>query len=97
MQQYEYNHTTKAKKMVQDIKLMGKPAINREDFACEQVMVPAHDGEQIPMNLFYKKGNIKMNRRNRVLMEGYGAYGIPMGQTFDLIKVAAMERGWVIA
>ena len=60
-------------------------------------MVKAHDGEQIPMNLFYKKGNIKMNRRNRVLMEGYGAYGIPMGQTFDLIKVAAMERGWVIA
>jgi len=60
-------------------------------------MVPAHDGEQIPMNLFYKKGIVKMNRRNRVIMEGYGSYGIPQSQNFDLIKVAAMERGWVIA
>lgn len=60
-------------------------------------MVPAHDGEQIPMNLFFKKGAVKMNRRNRVLMEGYGAYGIPMAQTFDLVKIAAMERGWLFA
>ena len=56
-------------------------------------MVPAHDGEQIPMNLFFKNGIVKMNRRNRVLLEGYGASGLPMTQNFDLIKVAAMERG----
>lgn len=31
------------------------------------------------------------------MIEGYGAYGLPMTQNFDLIKVAAMERGWVIA
>lgn len=41
-------------------------------------MVAGHDGVDIPMNIYYKKGNIKMNRRNRVLMEGYGAYGIPL-------------------
>jgi protease II len=60
-------------------------------------MVPGHDGEEIPVNLFYKKGNLKMNRRNRVLMEGYGAYGIPLPTGFDIIKTCAMERGWVIA
>ena len=49
------------------------------------------------MNLFYKKGTVKMNRRNRVFMEAYGAYNIPLQQTFDVIKVGAMERGWVIA
>jgi len=38
-----------------------------------------------------------MNRRNRVFMEGYGSYGFPMSQNFDLVKVAAMERGWVFA
>ena len=84
--------------MMQDIKLAGKPAINREDFTCEQIMVPGHDGEQIPMNLFFKKGNnFSMNRRNRVMMEAYGSYGFPMIQSFDLTKVAAMERGWVFA
>ena len=30
-------------------------------------------------------------------MEAYGAYNLPLLQTFDVIKVAAMERGWVIA
>lgn len=60
-------------------------------------MVPGHDGEEIPLNLFYKKGNLKMNRRNRVLMEGYGAYGIPMNTGFDIIKTCAMERGWIMA
>ena len=43
------------------------------------------------------RGNLKMNRRNRVLMEGYGAYGIPLPTGFDIIKTCAMERGWVIA
>jgi protease II len=30
-------------------------------------------------------------------MEGYGAYGVPMTQGFNIINMAAMERGWVIA
>lgn len=64
--------------MVNEIKLAGKPNINREDFACDQVYVAAHDGEQIPLNIMYKKGTIKMNRRNRVLIEGYGSYGISL-------------------
>lgn len=59
--------------------------------------MPAHDGEQIPMNLYYKKGGIKMNRRNRVLIESYGAYGIPLEQGFNIVNMCAMERGWVIA
>ena len=38
-----------------------------------------------------------MNRKNRVLLEGYGAYGLPMREDFNIVNVAAMERGWVIA
>jgi protease II len=41
-------------------------------------MVPAHDGEEVPMILYYKKDGFKLNRKNRVLVEGYGAYGIPL-------------------
>ena len=62
--------------MMQEIKLQGSPQILRNDFSYEQFWVPTHDGEQIPLNIYYKKGSLKLNRRNRVLMEGYGAYGI---------------------
>ena len=60
-------------------------------------MVPAHDGEEIPLNLYYKKEYLKLNRRNRVVMEGYGAYGISMSQGFSIANITAMERGYVIA
>lgn len=38
-------------------------------------MVPSHDGQEIPMNVYYKKGVI-LNRQNKTLIESYGAYGI---------------------
>lgn len=60
-------------------------------------MVPAHDGEEIPMNLYFKKNGFKMNRKNRVLIESYGAYGIPLTQGFNIVNMCAMERGWVLA
>lgn len=41
-------------------------------------MVPGHDGIEVPMNIYFKKGNVKLNRRNRVIMEGYGAYGLAL-------------------
>lgn len=60
-------------------------------------MVPSHDGEEIPMNIYYKKGNnINLNRMNRTLIEGYGSYGLNMNQGFNIVKTSAMERGWII-
>ena len=68
----------------------------RNEFNCEQFRVPSHDGEEIPLNIFYKKG-IKFDRCNRVLMEGYSAYGLSLSQGFNITNLAAMERGWIIA
>jgi prolyl oligopeptidase len=38
-------------------------------------MVPSFDGEEVPMNIYFKKGML-LNRKNRTLIEGYGSYGI---------------------
>ena len=60
--------------------------------------MPSHDGTEVPMNVFYKKGmGIDLNRKNRVLLEGYGAYGLNLSQGFNIVKTSAMEKGWVIA
>jgi protease II len=48
----------------------------RNEFECKQFLVPAHDGEEIPLNVYYKKGTVKLDRKNKTLLEGYGAYGI---------------------
>ena len=90
-------HSSKSKSLLKDTKLRGSPEIIRSDFTCEKFWVPGHDGEQIPLNVYFKKGAMKLNRRNRVLMEGYGAYGLNMHQGFNIVNLSAMERGWVIA
>lgn len=95
-QTFSYSHQTKLKKKIKQVKLLG-PQINRNDYEVKQIFAPSHDGEDIPINLFYKKGALSLNRRNRVIMEGYGAYGIPMPQHFNFVNLAAMERGWVLA
>ena len=59
--------------------------------------MPSHDGEDIPLNIYFKKGFMKLNRQNRVLMHGYGAYGLTMDTGFSIMNITAMERGWVIA
>ena len=40
--------------------------------------MPSWDGTEVPMNLYYKKGTVDLNRRNRTLLESYGAYGLNM-------------------
>lgn len=82
---------------LQDVKLQGSPKILRKNFDVKELLVPSHDGEEVPMTLFYQKDAVELNRRNRVLLECYGSYGIDMQQDFSIAKISAMERGWVIA
>ena len=72
---FEYDHTIKNKKLLKELKLVGAPQIMRSQFECKQFLVPSHDGEEVPMNVYFKKG-ITLNRRNKTFIDAYGAYGI---------------------
>jgi prolyl oligopeptidase len=61
--------------MLKEYKLRGSPQIVRNEFDCKQFLVPSHDGEAVPLNVYFKKG-LQLNRKNRTLLEGYGAYGL---------------------
>ena len=84
-QTYVYSHEKRSKRMLGQRKLLGSPKILRNDFECEQLTVPAPDGAQIPMLLQYKKSGFQLNRKNRVLMEAYGAYNSPLSQSFNIV------------
>jgi protease II len=47
------------------------------------------------MNVYFKKG-MKLDRKNKTLIEAYGAYGIAISQGFNIVNLSAMEKGWVI-
>jgi len=58
--------------------------------------VPAHDGALIPLTLVHKK-SIKLDRTNKLLLSGYGCYGLPLEVTFNVTNLSALEEGWVLA
>lgn len=53
-----------------------------KDLVVEEVMVKSHDGVEVPLSIIYKKG-IKKDGSNRLLLYGYGAYGISMDPGFN--------------
>lgn len=82
---------------MKEFKLSGTPQIVRNQFDFRQFLVPSHDGEEIPLNIYFKKGQLELNRKNKTLIEAYGAYGINMNQGFNIVHLSAIEKGWVIA
>lgn len=52
-----------------------------DDLVVEEVMVKSHDGVEVPLSLIYKKG-LKKDGTNRLLLFGYGSYGISLDPSF---------------
>ena len=52
-----------------------------DDLVVEEVMVKSHDGVEVPLSIIHKKG-IQKDGSNRLLLFGYGAYGISMDPSF---------------
>ncbi|MGS2761405.1 prolyl oligopeptidase family serine peptidase [Sinomicrobium sp. M5D2P9] len=44
-----------------------------EDVVVREIEIPSHDGVMVPLSVIYKKG-MEKNGKNRVLLNGYGAY-----------------------
>ena len=61
-----------------------------------EVMVPSHDGVEVPVAIVRRKG-LALDGRNPTLLIGYGAYGHTLSAWYDPLSVAWLERGGVVA
>lgn len=52
-----------------------------KDLVVEEVMVKSHDGVEVPLSIIYKNG-LKKDGSKRLLLFGYGSYGISMDPGF---------------
>jgi hypothetical protein len=59
-------------------------------------MAPSNDGKSIPVTLVHKKKLIR-DGKNKLLLHGYGHYGLPVQTEFNVVYLAALEDDWILA
>jgi len=69
---------------------------NPDKYETRRLFAKAHDGKNIPLSLFYKKG-IKLDGNNPVYLDGYGSYGATYDPAFSSRRLSLVDRGIVYA
>ncbi|RVM06540.1 S9 family peptidase, partial [Sinorhizobium meliloti] len=67
-----------------------------DDYVTRRVFAPAHDGEQVPVTLLYRK-DTPLDGSAPCLLYGYGAYGITIPASFNTNCLSLVDRGFVYA
>jgi prolyl oligopeptidase len=67
-----------------------------DDVIIEEIEVTSHDGVKVPLSIMYKKG-LKFNSENRLLITGYGAYGVSDVPYLDKYMLHWLNEGGIYA
>lgn len=67
-----------------------------EDYITRRLMVPSHDGVQVPMTLLYRH-DMPIDGTAPALLVGYGSYGHSTDAEFRHDRLSLVDRGFVIA
>lgn len=90
-QRYTYNF--KNQEFTEANLSKNKSSTITKDLIIKEILVPSHDGEEVPLSLIYKE-DIKRDGTTPVFMIGYGAYGLPIKPVFsEKIISWALEGG----
>lgn len=82
---------------VQDLQLpLLGPTDLPEGLAVTEVLVPSHDGAQVPMSIVHRAG-VQRDGRNPVWLLAYAAYGFTLEPNWAPARLAWLERGGVLA
>ena len=92
---YQYNFQDKSLSEVHHA--MCHDETVQDKYSRLQMLVPSHDGVQVPLTLFHRQ-DVDLNRKdNKVVLVGYGAYGEPVIRGFDPTCLPLVDRGIVVA
>ena len=65
-----------------------------KNVSVKEIEIPSHDGTMVPLSII-QSNNIKLDGNNRVLMTGYGAYGISDNPYMDRFLLNWINTGGV--
>ncbi len=67
-----------------------------KDLTVEEVLVPSHDGELVPLSIIYQS-SLERDGTNPTILEAYGAYGQSLESYFSVEMLAWYRRGGILA
>jgi prolyl oligopeptidase len=72
------------------------PGFRPDEYETKEVFYDSKDGTRVPMFLVYRKG-LKLDGSNPTLLYGYGGFNITMQPSFNSLRLALLEQGFVYA
>ncbi len=72
------------------------PGLDANQYETKQVFFSSKDGTKVPMFLTYRKG-ITLDGNNPTLMYGYGGFQVATTPSFNSLRIALLEQGFVYA
>jgi prolyl oligopeptidase len=90
---YKYDIATGTSSVFRAVDIPGvKPA----DYDTDQVFYRSKDGTRVPMFLVHKKG-LTLDGNNPTVLYGYGGFNITTAPSFNSMRLALLEQGFVYA
>ena len=91
---FDYDLNSHRSTLLKQQEVLGK--FKSSDYTTERLQATAIDGVKIPISIVYRKG-IKRDGTAPLVLDGYGAYGIPNDVSFSSSRVSLLDRGVIFA
>lgn len=90
---YKYDIATKKSTVFHAIEI---PGFEPDAYETKQVFYSSKDGTKVPMFLVHKKG-LKLDGNNPTVLYGYGGFNAVTAPSFNSLRFALLEQGFVYA
>jgi prolyl oligopeptidase len=90
---YKYDIATKKSSMFREPAI---PGFKSNDYETAQLFFKSKDGTRVPMFVVHKKG-LKLDGNNPTLLTGYGGFNVTNSPSFNSLRLALLEQGFVFA
>lgn len=91
---YDYDVVTDKRELKKQHAVLG--GYSPEAYQSQRIYATASDGTRIPISLL-SKGKLEQGQTHPLLLEAYGAYGIPSDVEFSSERLSLLDRGVVYA
>jgi oligopeptidase B len=91
---FDYNMRTREGELKKQQEVLG--GYDPAQYRSERIYAKAPDGSEVPISIVYQQDFVR-NGKSRMLLYGYGAYGLSIDPTFGSDRLSLLDRGFVYA